>query len=278
MIETKVLSDAPGIQNQGLIDKTESTSLPAMTNGVIVGRFKRGRMDKAMVVTANNYQAVLGHDPSNPSYLAVEDVFALGVNQVSVLRTGSSTNASEDFICTASNLEFIQDFVPSANLTVSINDQEKITVQTPSFDASQAEFHQYQLRFINLMTAGDGNSIAFVSAFFTNLNVSPPEVIQQGQAAVQFSGISSNGEIEVYGTTHNITDLIVDAASDGVNAERYEIASIKREKTTVKIYPTVGVSKEMDDYYRFPGASDNGDPIVITSCARAVLGDVVQIS
>ncbi|WP_199506835.1 MULTISPECIES: hypothetical protein [unclassified Psychrobacter] len=90
MIETKVLGDAPGIQNQGLIDKTEGPRLPAMTNAVIVGRFKRGRMDKAMVVTANNYQAVLGHDPSNPSYLALEDVFALGVNQVMVLRTGNS--------------------------------------------------------------------------------------------------------------------------------------------------------------------------------------------
>ena len=88
MIETKILGNAPGIQNQGLIDQTESTSLPAMTNGIIVGRFKRGRMDKAMVVTANNYQAVLGRDPNNPSYLAVEDMFALGVNQVNVLRVG----------------------------------------------------------------------------------------------------------------------------------------------------------------------------------------------
>ena len=84
MIETNILGDAPGIQNQGLIDKTESTSLPAITNGVIVGRFKRGRMDKEMVVTANNYRAMLGHDPNNPSYLAVEDVFALGVSKVSV--------------------------------------------------------------------------------------------------------------------------------------------------------------------------------------------------
>ena len=95
MIETKILSDAPGIQNQGLVDKTEGTSLPTMTNAVIVGRFKRGRMDKAMVVTANNYQAVLGHDPSNPSYLALEDVFALGVRQISVLRIGDLFRGSQ---------------------------------------------------------------------------------------------------------------------------------------------------------------------------------------
>ena len=89
MIETKILGDAPGVQNQGLIDKTESTSLPTMTNAVIVGRFKRGRMDKTFKVTASNYQALLGHDPSNPSYLAIEDLFALGVNQIYIVRTGS---------------------------------------------------------------------------------------------------------------------------------------------------------------------------------------------
>lgn len=92
MIESNILGDAAGIQNQGLIDKTESSSLPAMTNAVIIGRFKRGRIDKEMTVTAKNYQALLGHDPSNPSYLAIEDVFARGVSKVSVLRIGNVGN------------------------------------------------------------------------------------------------------------------------------------------------------------------------------------------
>ena len=89
MIETKILGDAPGVQNQGLIDKTESTSLPTMTNAVIVGRFKRGRMDKPFKVMASDYQALLGYDPSNPSYLAIEDLFVLGVDQIYIVRTGS---------------------------------------------------------------------------------------------------------------------------------------------------------------------------------------------
>jgi len=88
MIESKTLGSAAGIQRQDVIDKSETTSLPALANGVLVGRFKRGRMDKTFVVTASNYKALLGHDPSNPSYLAVEDTFKRGVSQIEVRRVG----------------------------------------------------------------------------------------------------------------------------------------------------------------------------------------------
>ena len=88
MIESNILGAAVGIQNQGVIDKTEGTSLPSTGNAVIAGKFKRGRMDKAFVVTRDNYKAILGHDPSNPSYMVVEDAFKRGVSEVSVLRTG----------------------------------------------------------------------------------------------------------------------------------------------------------------------------------------------
>ncbi|MGP5192910.1 hypothetical protein ACTXJO_04630 [Psychrobacter celer] len=94
MIETKILGDAVGVQRQDVIDKTESTSLPSLSNGVIVGRFKRGRMDKPFKVTASNYQALLGRDPSNPSYLAVEDAFKNGINELSILRVGQTDGAS----------------------------------------------------------------------------------------------------------------------------------------------------------------------------------------
>lgn len=90
MIESNILGAAVGIQNQGVIDKTEGTSLPSTGNAVIAGKFKRGRMDKAFTVTRDNYKAMLGHDPSNPSYQAVEDVFARGVSQINVRRVGDS--------------------------------------------------------------------------------------------------------------------------------------------------------------------------------------------
>ncbi|WP_394211150.1 hypothetical protein [Psychrobacter piscatorii] len=90
MIESKTLGSAAGVQYQGVIDKTETDSLPSLANGVITGRFKRGRMDKPFKVTASNYQALLGRDPMNPSYLAVEDAFKRGISEVSILRTGGN--------------------------------------------------------------------------------------------------------------------------------------------------------------------------------------------
>lgn len=88
MIETKILGDAVGIQRQDVIDKSETTVLPSLNNGVIAGHFKRGRMDKPFKVTSANYRSLLGHDPSNASYLAVEDCFKQGVSEISVLRVG----------------------------------------------------------------------------------------------------------------------------------------------------------------------------------------------
>ena len=88
MIETQILGSAVGIQRQKVIDKTESTPLPSLTNGVIIGRFKRGRLDKPFTVTSENYQALLGRDPKNASYLAVEDAFKRGISEVKIMRVG----------------------------------------------------------------------------------------------------------------------------------------------------------------------------------------------
>ena len=92
MIESKILGSAVGIQRQDVIDNTETNVLPSLANGVIAGHFKRGRMDKTFKVTADNYRALLGNDPSNPSYMAIEDAFKLGVSELSVLRIGSSSS------------------------------------------------------------------------------------------------------------------------------------------------------------------------------------------
>lgn len=95
MIESKTLGAAVGVQRGDVIDKTESTSLPSATNAIIVGKFRRGRMDKPFRVTRDNYQALLGFDPSNPSYNTVEDALKQGVASVMVGRVGSSLGKSE---------------------------------------------------------------------------------------------------------------------------------------------------------------------------------------
>lgn len=90
MIETKILGDAVGVQRQDVIDKSETTPLPSLANGVMTGHFKRGRMDKPFKVTSANYRSLLGYDPSNASYLAVEDAFKNGVSELTILRIGDT--------------------------------------------------------------------------------------------------------------------------------------------------------------------------------------------
>lgn len=96
MIETKILGDAVGIQRGDVIDNSETTVLPSLANGVMTGHFKRGRQDKPFKVTSSNYRSLLGHDPSNPSYLAVEDAFKRGISELSILRVGGMDGSVGD--------------------------------------------------------------------------------------------------------------------------------------------------------------------------------------
>ena len=98
MIEAKTLGDAAGIQRQDVIDRSADRVIPAWAKSVIVGRFKRGRMDKPFTVTANNYQALLGDDPFNPSYTVVDDAFIAGVSEVMVMRIGNPSLAGKPSI------------------------------------------------------------------------------------------------------------------------------------------------------------------------------------
>ena len=89
MIQSKILGEAPGIQYQGVKDESEVNQSGGLTTGCFIGRFKRGFVGKPFTVTKDNFQALLGCQPSNPDYLAVEDVFSRGVASLKVLRVGS---------------------------------------------------------------------------------------------------------------------------------------------------------------------------------------------
>ncbi len=90
MIQSKILGAAPGVQYQGNKDLSETNSPSTLTSGLIVGRFKRGMTGAPFTVTNNNYQALLGFDPTNPDYMAVQDAFALGISELQVMRVGKS--------------------------------------------------------------------------------------------------------------------------------------------------------------------------------------------
>lgn len=94
MIQSNIIDQASGIQTQPTIDRSETASSPNVSNAIIAGKFKRGIVGRPFTVTNANYKAILGHDPMNPSYLAVEDVFRLGVNKLSILRTGGGKSVT----------------------------------------------------------------------------------------------------------------------------------------------------------------------------------------
>lgn len=107
MIESKTLGAAAGIQRQDVIDNSETTVLPSLNKAVMIGRFKRGRTDKSFTVTTTNYKAMLGYDPSNKSYLAVEDAFKRGISQIDIMRTGNSGVPAQPVVVAPTALSYI---------------------------------------------------------------------------------------------------------------------------------------------------------------------------
>ena len=96
MIQSKILGEAAGIQYQGVKDESELNQSGSITTGYLIGYFKRGFMGKPFTVTKDNFQALLGYDPSNPDYLAVEDAFSRGIPSLQVVRIGSFVDSGSD--------------------------------------------------------------------------------------------------------------------------------------------------------------------------------------
>ena len=83
--ETEILFNEPGIQYQGVSDASGGTETDPV-QGLMVGHFRRGRLDKPMIIHRDNIRAMLGHDPKNPYYTAVLDILGQGVPFIHVLR------------------------------------------------------------------------------------------------------------------------------------------------------------------------------------------------
>ena len=86
---TTILGNEAGIQYQGVKDASSVLGVP-LINGLIVGQFKRGRLDRPMTITLENIRGTLGHDPNNPDYIAVMDALSAGVPSVQVMRVKTS--------------------------------------------------------------------------------------------------------------------------------------------------------------------------------------------
>ena len=74
MVQTvKVLGEAPNIQFSGVEDKSGTNPILGVTNGLISGSFRRGRIDKPMYITNSNIRSELGYEPNNRYYQAVQN-------------------------------------------------------------------------------------------------------------------------------------------------------------------------------------------------------------
>jgi hypothetical protein len=89
MQTVKILGEAVGIQYQGVIDRSGTATANRLTNGLITGRFKRGRTDKPMLIDQTTIRTRLGHEPNNPFYQAVQDALDTGIPSVWVLRVAT---------------------------------------------------------------------------------------------------------------------------------------------------------------------------------------------
>ena len=85
--ETEILANESGIQYQGVNDASSVTG-DYPIQGLMTGIFKRGRFDRPMTIHKSNIKAMLGHEPKNPYYNAVQDALETGVPSVQVLRIG----------------------------------------------------------------------------------------------------------------------------------------------------------------------------------------------
>lgn len=96
---TTIIDQESGIQYQGVEDRSSRTGTYPVI-GLIAGQFRRGRFDKPMTITNENIKAQLGYDPTNPHYMAVQDVLSSGVPSVQVLRVagGDTCDCESDIL------------------------------------------------------------------------------------------------------------------------------------------------------------------------------------
>jgi len=129
--ETEILFNEAGIQYQGVNDASGSTGAYPV-QGLIVGQFKRGRLDKPMTIHRDNIKAMLGYDPKNPCYTAVQDVLGSGVPNVQVLRIGGGSMCQQ--LQTRQHGFYIRpitpdDFAPDQHLYDQLEEQGEFTIE-----------------------------------------------------------------------------------------------------------------------------------------------------
>lgn len=75
---------------QALQSSNKKKAPSMLQDGLIIGFFMRGRLDRPMRVTLATLRARLGYEPANPCYVAVSDCLNAGVPSVWVMRVSGN--------------------------------------------------------------------------------------------------------------------------------------------------------------------------------------------
>ena len=139
---TNVLQEQAGIQYGSVTDKSEADPRDSMNNVLFTGEFKRGRFDQPMKVLASSIRAVLGYDPDNMDYVAIEDALAAGAPFVWVQRIQSTkqlicahlhTVNSRNYANLESNSD-LDTFVGNMTLALILNNGEKLPLSKSQYE------------------------------------------------------------------------------------------------------------------------------------------------
>lgn len=97
-ITVKSLGKGTGIQYTGVIDNSSVSNSNSMGDALVIGYFRRGSLDRVMNINKSNIRALLGYDPLNPSYIAVQDILDQNVANVRVLRISEMYVPANDIV------------------------------------------------------------------------------------------------------------------------------------------------------------------------------------
>lgn len=103
MNTTNILGEAVGVQYQEIQDHSETDVGSILTSALIIGRFKRGEVGRAMNIHQGNIRGMLGYDPKNLDYIAVQDCLDAGIPSVRVLRVAEAAIGFEIGCAEATN-------------------------------------------------------------------------------------------------------------------------------------------------------------------------------
>lgn len=109
MNRSKILGQAAGIEWQGIDDQSQQPG-SSMAGPLIIGAFKRGRIDRPMAINLSNLNSQLGQDNDNPDYQMVRDALSAGIPFVEVLRISAVTQSVDpvvSFNCSGTNANMV---------------------------------------------------------------------------------------------------------------------------------------------------------------------------